>query len=60
MKFTLYDSMIWLVPLMVGFYTITYARWLWRQKQKRAAIGVATLAGLATLYPGYVLFFVHK
>jgi len=56
----MYDFVVWCGPLAVGFYTLTYARWLWQQKQKRAALGVAALAGFAALYPGFVLFFIHK
>lgn len=56
----LYEAFLWLFPLAIGFYTFSYARWLWRQKNKRGALGVALLALLATLYPGFVLFFVHK
>lgn len=60
MQLSLNDLIIWLGPLLVGFYTLTYARWLWQQKQKKAALGVAALAGFAVLYPGFVLFFIHR
>jgi len=51
-----YDYFLWLAALMVGFYTMTYARWLWRKKNRRGAVGTAVLALLAALYPGFVLF----
>jgi len=60
MNFSLYDLLLWCIPLGVGFYTLTYARWLWQQKQKKAAFGVAALAGFASIYPGIVLFLIHK
>jgi hypothetical protein len=54
------DSMLLLVTLGVAFYTLTYALWLWRKKNKVGAVGVALLAAISVLYPGFVLFFVHK
>lgn len=55
-----YDFVLWLLPLAVGFYTLTYARWLFRKKNKKGAVGVALLAVLTILYPGFVLFFIHR
>lgn len=55
-----YDFLIWTIPLAVSFYTLTYARWLLGRKNKRGALGVAALALLTALYPGIVLFFVHR
>lgn len=59
MSLSLYDLIVWTVPLTVSFYTLTYALWLWRQKQKKAAVGAAVLAVLTAVYPGVVLFLVH-
>ncbi|MCR4441283.1 MAG: hypothetical protein QHH10_03655 [Peptococcaceae bacterium] len=56
MNESIYDYFLWLVTLAVGFYTLTYARWLWRKKNRRGALGTAVLALLAVLYPGFVLF----
>lgn len=56
----LYDLLIWMVPLAVSFYTLTYARWLLGRKNKMGALGVAALALLTAVYPGFVLFFIHK
>ena len=50
----LYDLVIWCGPLAISFYTLTYARWLWQQKQKKAALGVAALA-CAGCYGAYWL-----
>ncbi|MBZ4653012.1 MAG: hypothetical protein JG781_350 [Peptococcaceae bacterium] len=55
-----YDLLLWTVPLVITFYTLSYAWWLWQQKQKRGAVGVAALALITALYPGFVLFFIHK
>jgi hypothetical protein len=56
----LHDAVLWLGAGVISFYTLSYARWLWNQKMKRGAIGVAVLAFLSFMYPGFVLFFVHK
>lgn len=55
-----YDFVLWLLPLAVSFYTMTYARWLFDKKNKRGAVGVAVLAVFTALYPGFVLFFIHR
>lgn len=55
-----FDLLLWTVPLVISFYTLSYAWWLWRQKQRRGAFGVTVLALLTALYPGFVLFFIHK
>lgn len=60
MKNIVYEGLLWLVPLGVGIYTLSYAKWLWQKKNKKGAIGVATIAALAVLYPGFVLFVLHK
>lgn len=60
MKYFFFDFMLWLISLAVGFYTMTYARWLLKKKNKRAAIGVGILALFTVLYPGIVLFFIHR
>lgn len=54
------DYLLWLAPLIIGFYTLSYARWLLRKKNRQGALGVAVIALVAALYPGIVLFFVHK
>ncbi len=56
----LYNLLLWNVPLLISLYTLTYAWWLWQQKRKRGAVGVAALALITALYPGFVLFFIHK
>lgn len=59
MNITIYDLLLWAVTLGVSFYTLSYALWLWKRKNKRGAVGVGILALLAFLYPGIILFFVH-
>ncbi|PKM85900.1 MAG: hypothetical protein CVU87_14000 [Firmicutes bacterium HGW-Firmicutes-12] len=54
------DSLLLLVPMGVAFYTFTYALWLWRKKNKVGAVGVFILAVISVIYPGFVLFFVHR
>lgn len=54
------DFILWMVPLAVGFYTLTYARWLLGQKNRLGAVGVGILALVTALYPGFVLFFIHR
>lgn len=60
MRNFLLDCFIWLIPLAVGFYTLTYAKWLWQKNFRFGACGIGVLALLAALYPGYVLFFIHQ
>lgn len=48
-----------IIPVVISFYTLSYALWLVGKKQKWAAFGTAFLAVLAILYPGYVLFYIH-
>ena len=55
-----YDLLLWGVALAVGLYTLSYAVWLWKKKNRRGALGVALLALLASFYPGIILFFVHN
>ncbi|HOB81430.1 MAG TPA: hypothetical protein PLQ33_02495 [Peptococcaceae bacterium] len=59
MSVLLSDLLLWLVALCVGLYTLVYARWLLRRKNKRAGWGVAFLAVFAVLYASFVLFFLH-
>jgi len=54
------DYLLWLAPLAISFYTLSYARWLLREKNRCGAAGVAVLALAAALYPGIVLFFITK
>ncbi|MDD2402104.1 MAG: hypothetical protein PHI90_07130 [Clostridia bacterium] len=49
-----------LVAFVVSFYTLTYARWLWHEKNIRGALGVILLALISFFYSGFVLFFGHK
>ena len=60
MGYFFFDLLLWTIPLVISFYTLSYAWWLWQQKQRRGAFGVAALALLTALYPGFVLFFIHK
>lgn len=48
-----------LIPVLISVYTMSYTLWLWDKREKLAALGVALLAVLSLVYPGYVLFFVH-
>ncbi len=59
MNNTFYDYVIWLIPLAVSFYTLSYALWLWRQKMRLGAVGVSILAFLAAFYAGIILFITH-
>lgn len=54
------DIVLLLITMGIAFYTLTYALWLWKQKNKLGAMGVAFLAGMSVLYPAFVLFFVHR
>lgn len=60
MIFRLNNLLIWCLPLIISFYTLSYARWLWLKKEKIAAVGVVVLAAIATVYPGILLFIVHN
>lgn len=55
-----YDVLLELIAVAISIYTLSFALWLWRNKKVRGALGVAFLALLSVLYPGFVLFFVHK
>lgn len=45
------------IPALTAIYTWNYARWAWKQKLKRGAIGLALLS-LATLgFPLYAALF---
>lgn len=56
----IYEGLLWLIPLGISVYTLSYARWLWEKNNKKGAIGVAALAVISFIYPGFVLFFIHK
>lgn len=56
----MYDVLLELIAVAISIYTLSFALWLWRDKKVRGALGVAFLALLSVLYPGFVLFFVHK
>ncbi|AEF94187.1 hypothetical protein Desca_1328 [Desulfotomaculum nigrificans CO-1-SRB] len=45
-----------LVPLAVGAYTISFAVWLWQQKNKRGAVGTILLTVLTLLLSFYAIF----
>ena len=53
---SIYDYVVWLIPLAVSFYTLSYALWLWRKKKKSGAVGVGLLALAAAVYPALLLF----
>ncbi len=59
MESNIYDYVLMLIPLAVGVYTMSYARWLWQKKLRRGAVGVFCIALFAVIYPGIVLFLVH-
>ncbi|MDX9871300.1 MAG: hypothetical protein RBT41_02630 [Clostridia bacterium] len=54
------DGFLMLIVLGIAFYTLTYAWWLWRQKNKGGAFGVAVLAVFSVLYAGFVLFIIQQ
>ncbi len=60
MRINIAEVFIWLIPLIVSIYTLSYGVWLWRKKQIWSAFGVLVLAIITALYPGYVLFFIHR
>jgi len=47
---------IFLAPLAVAFYTVTFGLWAWRKGHRRGAIGTFLLAGLALGLAYYGLF----
>jgi uncharacterized membrane protein YcjF (UPF0283 family) len=60
MRYLLTDFFLWLFPLAIGGYTMSYARWLWQQQNKPGALAVVVLALFSVLYPGIILFFIHR
>jgi hypothetical protein len=47
---------IFLVPLAVAFYTVTFGLWAWRKGHRRGAVGTFLLAGIALGLAYYALF----
>lgn len=45
------------IPALTALYTWNYARWAWRHKLKRGALGLAVLALGTIALPAYLLFF---
>lgn len=48
--------MIVLVPLLVAIYTFNYARWAWKRKLRRGAIGLFLLAASTLVVPVWVVW----
>lgn len=46
-----------LFPLAIGFYTLSFAAWLWRQENKRGAVGTAILTTITLSVTFYAIFF---
>lgn len=52
------DYLLALVPLLVGLYTLSFARWLWKEKNnKRGAAGtfVLTVATVALAFYAIII-----
>lgn len=47
---------IFLVPLAVAYYTVTFGLWAWRKGYRRGAIGTFLLAAVALGLAYYGLF----
>ncbi|MEW6696093.1 MAG: hypothetical protein ACOY35_13155 [Bacillota bacterium] len=45
-----------LIPLAVGIYTLSFAGWLWKQKNKRGAVGTALLTVFTLALSFYAIF----
>lgn len=54
------DYLLWGLAMVAGFYTLTYAYWLWKKKNLRGALGVVAIAFLTVVYPGIILFFLQR
>lgn len=54
------DYLLWLVCVVVSAYTLSYAWWLFKKRERRGAVGVALLAFITALYPGIVIFFINQ
>ncbi|MDO7786153.1 hypothetical protein [Desulforamulus aquiferis] len=51
------DYLISLIPLAVGLYTLSFARWLWKEKNnKRGAIGTTLLTVITLALTFYAIF----
>jgi hypothetical protein len=57
MSVLLSDLLLWLVALCVGLYTLVYARWLLRRKNKRAGWGGGFLSGFRCAVCQFCTFF---
>ncbi|GAB6157416.1 hypothetical protein JCM39194_06160 [Desulfotomaculum varum] len=50
------DYILALGPLLIGSYTMSLALWLWRQQNKRGAVGTALLTLVTLAVSIYSIF----
>lgn len=50
------DYLLALIPLIIGAYTLSFASWLWRQKNKRGAVGTFLLTVFTIILSFYTIF----
>ncbi|SHG89156.1 hypothetical protein [Desulforamulus hydrothermalis] len=53
------DYLLALGPLLIGSYTLSLAVWLWRQQNKRGAVGTVLLT-LVTLAVSFYSVFLRQ
>lgn len=51
------DYLISLVPLAIGIYTFSFVAWLWKQNNKRGAIGTFLLTTVTIAVSIYAIYF---
>ena len=50
------NYLLFLIPLAVGIYTLCFAAWLWRQKNRRGALGTFLLTVITMAVSFYTIF----
>ncbi len=51
------DYLLSLIPLLIGFYTLSFAAWLWKQNNRRGAAGTFLLTFVTVAVTFYAIFF---
>lgn len=50
------DYLLALIPLVIGAYTLSFTSWLWKEKNKRGAVGTLCLTVITLTVSFYAIF----